>query len=228
MTIAIRQILLFSPQNRVEIFSVPFFGRLPLGIGTSDLTHSRKEKTMKKTIAFVAMTMVALSVTNTTFAQKMKTRTVQQQQTYVQPGFGGQQQAYVQPTPKLGFTGQMVYGYGMKVLSVNWGSAAQRAGLEAGDVITRINGRNIRSQWDYDQALISAANYNYGQVNMKVRNVRYDWGHNVPRYAFVTTTLNGFSPVVPASPVGPIGPRAQQYGQYNSNIGPKVATHKHP
>lgn len=108
-----------------------------------------------------------------------------QQRVYVDPGFS-------QPTPKLGFQGQMLNGYGMKVVSVNWGSAAKRAGLEAGDVVTRINGRQIRSQWDYDQALRSAANNNYGRLQMKVRNIRFDWGYNVPKYAQVHATLDGY------------------------------------
>ena len=97
-----------------------------------------------------------------------------------------------QPRPRLGFQGQLLNGYGMKIVSVNWGSAAQRAGLEAGDVITKINGRFIRSQWDYDQALQNAARHNFGQLKMKVRNVRYTWGQNVPEYAQVRATLDGY------------------------------------
>ena len=126
------------------------------------------------------------------------------QRLVVDPGFN-------QPKPKLGFDGQLIYNYGMKVISVNWGSAAKRAGLERGDVITKINGRMIRSQWDYDQALSDAARFQNGRVTLKVRNVRYDWGHNVPKYAVVHAVLDGYwsGP----GPVGPVGPRvaAQKY-----------------
>ncbi len=196
---------------------------------------------MKKTTAFLAVAALAISFTNTSFAQNQnQTKTIQQQtqpnqnqQRTVQPG-GGQNQLLVQPgfrqpAPRLGFNGQMIHGYGMKVASVNWGSAAQRAGLESGDVIMKVNGRAIRSQWDYDQALRDAANFNYGQVNMKVRNVRYDWGHNVPMFAYVSTVLDGFaSPIVPASPVGPMGPRSQQnMPQQQQQQGHSVALHRH-
>lgn len=122
---------------------------------------------------------------------------VQQQQQFIDPGFNPS------PAPRLGFTGQMIYGYGMKVLSVAWGTPAQRIGLETGDVIVRINGRQIRSQFDYDQALRDAATYNGGQVNLLVRNVRFDWGWNVAEYASSTTTLDGF-----AQQQGPIGPQS--------------------
>lgn len=180
---------------------------------------------MKKTATLMALTVLATSFVSTAMAQdrSMKQRTMQQGQTLVQPQ-QGQQRTYVnpgyqQPTPKLGFNGQIVYGFGMKVVSVNWGSAAQRAGLESGDVIVKINGRQIKSQWDYDQALQNAANYNYGQVNMKVRNVRYDWGHHVPMFAHVSTVLDGFQ----GGPVGPIGPRQQQ-----GPVGPKAQGQARP
>ena len=170
----------------------------------------------KATTALMAATLLASSFFNSAGAQDMtggsktqgqpKTMVNQQgqhQRVLVDPGFQ-------QPAPKLGFNGQMIYNYGMKVVSVNWGSAAQRAGLESGDIIVKINGQPIRSQWDYNQALRNAANYNFGRVHMKVRNVRYDWGYNVPMYAFVQTTLDGFgSPVGPIGPQGPVGPRAQ-------------------
>lgn len=118
-----------------------------------------------------------------------------QQQMFVDPGFS-------RPTPKLGFQGQIIVGFGMKVVSVNWGSAAQAAGLETGDIITKINGRMIRSQWDYEQALLDASRFYNGRVNMMVRNVRFDWGHHVPEYVMASTVLDGFG-----APVGPIGPQ---------------------
>ena len=166
---------------------------------------------MKKTATLLALTVLAASFASNATAQNRPTQKRAVQQAQPQVNQQGQQRTYVnpgyqQPTPKLGFNGQMIYGYGMKVVSVNWGSAAQRAGLESGDVILKINGRQIRSQWDYDQALQNSANFNYGRVNMKVRNVRYDWGHQVPMFAYVNTVLDGFQ----GGPVGPVGPRQQQ------------------
>lgn len=164
----------------------------------------------KTTKTLMAAALFATSLLNSADAQ-MKTRAiiegqprpaVQQhvpsQRVLVDPG-------YQQPTPKLGFNGQMIHGYGMKVINVNWGSAAKRAGLEPGDIIVKINGQWIRSQWDYNQALQNAANYNWGKVSMKVQNVRHKWGYNVPKYAFVKTVLDGYG----GGPGGPIGPQVQ-------------------
>jgi S1-C subfamily serine protease len=76
------------------------------------------------------------------------------------------------PAPKLGFMGQMVYGLGMKVLNVNYGSPAQRAGLEYGDVIISANGINIRNHQDLSRVLSEAAQYRNGSVSLFVKNVR--------------------------------------------------------
>ena len=46
---------------------------------------------------------------------------------------------------------------GLLVTSVTDGSAASRAGLKAGDVITSINGRAVRSRGDLIQGLRDAA-----------------------------------------------------------------------
>ncbi len=181
--------------------------------------------TILTTTAIAIFSLAALA--NSAFAQGKNTKTDQPQnqhgkskhiQFFQHQGGqhqGGQHQQFIvepgynQPTPKLGFQGQILGGYGMKVVSVNWGTPAQRIGLESGDVITQINGRQIRSQWDYDQALRDAAMYYSGRVNLQVRNVRYDWGWNVPEYVSSTTFLEGFG-----YPAGPIGPQS---------VGPQVA-----
>ena len=47
--------------------------------------------------------------------------------------------------PLLGFVGQMQFGYGLVVQSVNPGSLADQIGLEPGDVITALNGQPVLS-----------------------------------------------------------------------------------
>ena len=86
----------------------------------------------------------------------------------------------------------MVYGYGMRILSTSYGSPANQAGLERGDVIFSINGRRILCQFDYDGALQDAALYRGGFVNMTVRNVRYDMGTSFQEFVNVSTRVMGF------------------------------------
>ena len=100
------------------------------------------------------------------------------------------------PAPKLGFTGQMVYGLGMRVLTVNYGSPAQRAGLEHGDIIMSANGISIRNRGDLSQALRNAVQYNHGVVNLYVKNIRGTaWQGN----EYVNVRAQLFGPQIPAA-----------------------------
>lgn len=118
---------------------------------------------------------------------------------FVMPGDHGS-------TPRLGFFGHMHYGEGMHIDSVPWGSLAQRAGLEAGDVITHINGNAVRTEQDYFNGL----RFSGGFVRLTVWDVR---GRGA---LLVTLSLNnGTGPVRPylqnPGPIhnhGPIGLRA--------------------
>lgn len=103
-------------------------------------------------------------------------------------------QPYIAPPHRyrLGLYGHMQYGHGMVVDSVPWGTPASRTGLEPGDVIVRINGRWIRSDHDYFQAL----RYCGGVCNLLVQDVR---GRGM---VSVTVYLNGGS--------GPILYRSQR------------------
>ena len=109
------------------------------------------------------------------------------------PGYGG--------VPRLGFMGQIISGYGMRVMRTNYGSPADRAGLEGGDIIISINGRRIRNQYDYNDALRQAALYNAGYVSMSVRNIRYDTGLSSREFVRVSTRLSEYA--VPARGVEP-------------------------
>lgn len=141
----------------------------------------------------------------------------------------GSQQVRVAPTvspmpgstPRLGFMGQMIYGYGMRVMGTNYGSPANLAGLERGDIIFSINGRRILCQYDYDSALQDAAMYRGGFVSLTVRNVRYDMGLSYQEFVNVSTRVMGYyggpMPVQGQPGVGPMAPRsapaAEQAGQ---------------
>ncbi len=102
------------------------------------------------------------------------------------------------PAPKLGFTGQMIYGLGMKVLSVNYGSPAQRAGLEHGDIIMSANGVLVNSHADLSRALSNAVQYTNGSVSLYVKNIRGTaWQGN----EYVTVTAQLFGQPMPSAAV---------------------------
>jgi len=98
--------------------------------------------------------------------------------------------------PKLGFTGQIVHGLGMRILSVNYGSPAQRAGLEYGDTIMSANGIQIRCQADLSRALNNAVHSTNGAVNLYVKNIR---GCPTRGNQYVTVTAYLFGQPVPAA-----------------------------
>jgi len=81
--------------------------------------------------------------------------------------------------PRLGIYGHFQWGLGMVVDSVVWGTPAARVGLEPGDVIRAINGRVIRSEWDYFQSLGSSGGY----ARLSVQDVRS--GMIITRTAFL-------------------------------------------
>jgi hypothetical protein len=105
-------------------------------------------------------------------------------------------QAYVLPggeatpdVPKLGFSGQIIPGLGMRIVYVVPGGLAHSLGMESGDVIRKINGRLINSKFDYDDALIDAVMYHGGHADLWVRNVRYGWTCGAPKYVMVHVDL---------------------------------------
>ncbi len=70
--------------------------------------------------------------------------------------------------PKLGFYGHIQYGWGLMVDRVYGGTEASRIGLERGDIIVSVNGRQIRNWNDYNTALF----YSGGFGQMVVRDCR--------------------------------------------------------
>ncbi len=99
---------------------------------------------------------------------------------------------YVQPAPlvlpptcnrlpKLQFSGRLIPGVGMQVIDVVFGGVAYGVGLEPGDIIVQIDGRRIANPFDYENALLNAAIYQDGHVDLVVRNVRYQPGCHINR-----------------------------------------------
>lgn len=122
-----------------------------------------KRLTNNLVVAMVAMAAVSMGAKMARAQVKVYYNPGQQQ-----PTFQYNPQPYVAPTFKLQFYGHVEPSRGMVVDSLVYGGLAQRLGLEGGDVIERINGRRIRSQFDYTQAL--GASGGYGR--MLVRDVR--------------------------------------------------------
>ena len=84
--------------------------------------------------------------------------------------------------PKLGVNGYMVNS-GYKLTYVAPHSVAQKMGLEAGDIIMRINDVYPRSQRELVIALDEAARSFYrGKIDMRVENVRWHLGQSNQRY----------------------------------------------
>lgn len=178
---------------------------------------------MKQTVT--ALTIALVCSASSLMAQPAQQNGIQQngvQQNGIQQGAqgGAPQVRMAQPVigtptpgqPRLGFMGQMVYGYGMRIVAVNYGSPASRLGMERGDVIFSINGRRILSQYDYDGALQEAAMYRGGYVSLTVRNVRYDMGLSYQQFVNVSTVLPGYGmgyPVMGAQ-AGPVAARSGQ------------------
>ena len=77
------------------------------------------------------------------------------------------QQPHYHPPVTLGFYGDFHDGHGMHVTSVLPGSIAQRLGLEAGDVILRVNNRSLTCEHDLQDALEGAS-----RVRLLVQDVR--------------------------------------------------------
>lgn len=77
------------------------------------------------------------------------------------------QQPHHHPPVTLGFYGDFHDGHGMHVTGVVPGSMAQWLGLEAGDVILRVNNRNLNCEHDLEEALQGA-----DRVRLLVQDVR--------------------------------------------------------
>lgn len=71
------------------------------------------------------------------------------------------------PQIKLGVTGYFD-AHGLHVQSVVWGSYAQRVGIEPGDIISVINGRQISCLHTYRSALA----FNQGHIDLVIWDVR--------------------------------------------------------
>ena len=91
-------------------------------------------------------------------------------------------------TPKLGFEGRMT-NQGLRIERVLYNSLAYDAGLEQGDVISRVNGVRIESMQDYQRAMIEARDYHNGRVQLRIDNVRWHSGESGQRWVNRTVYL---------------------------------------
>ncbi len=107
-------------------------------------------------------------------------------------------QACVAPLPppvRLGLMAYDTYGY-VEVASVDYGSAASRLGLEAGDRILEINGHPVRTGADMRQLVQEAVVNHGGQVRVLIDNVRARYGeYGAQRFVTNQTWLDGFRPL---------------------------------
>ena len=83
-------------------------------------------------------------------------------------GYGG---GGIQPSvaPGYGTGGTWAYG-GYKIHSVNYGGVANRAGLEAGDIIVMLNGRLMTCRNALDTAVASSQNQRVSCIVINVRS----------------------------------------------------------
>lgn len=77
-------------------------------------------------------------------------------------------QAFLLPDCKVGLIVEGQGGKGVRVLSVLLDGPAHRAGLKPGDVITRMDGRDVREVKDYDAALDQALERPGAEVKLGV------------------------------------------------------------
>lgn len=164
---------------------------------------------MKTTTTFSLIAAIAITLgTSNANAQVYtidldKTNRTQTKELYVSPNQSNQHRLMILPpnppqpqAPRLGFEGQMVYGLGMKVLSVIPGSPAAKVGLEYGDIIVSVNHFPVTSIPAYKNALIEAVQHHQGVVQLNVKNVRGNVQLGIPMYVNVTAYLSG--PPTPA------------------------------
>ena len=76
------------------------------------------------------------------------------------------------PRPQLGVVGEVVRGWGFKIVDVIPGTAAARMQLERGDVILKINGQCVSSVNSIEQQLLRSVGEFSGQGVIKIDNVR--------------------------------------------------------
>lgn len=146
--------------------------------------NSEKESIMKRTIKISAqvVSFAAIIVLASLSAQQANAQQKARVQVQVQRP---DQRVQVMPdnrirvappseiccTPKLGFSGTIVCN-GIRVDHVNRWSPAGEMGLEPGDVIMRVNGRNFRSHAEFQQLLRDTLAYRNGHLDLTVKNIR--------------------------------------------------------
>lgn len=91
---------------------------------------------------------------------------------------------------ELGCQGRIVDN-GLQILDVRRGGIAKRLGLQVGDCLSHINGVEISSLDIYNQCLLDAGRLHDGWLNIRVKDIRFDYGYKVPEYTFVRAYIGG-------------------------------------
>ena len=72
-------------------------------------------------------------------------------------------------------------GNGAKILNVEQGSAAQKAGLKTGDIITQINGEKIKDANDVRSQVMQSENKNDYKIKVKRENKDMNFEVHIPK-----------------------------------------------
>ncbi len=139
-----------------------------------------------KSLALIAMAAVALLASPAVAQDHVQTQTSQMQVRMLPPSGGG---GGYYGQPRLGIHGQMLYGRGMKILSVNYDSGLRQVGAEYGDIIEEINGRPIRTLADYRSALLESVMYRGFLASIKIHNVRFGYEYGAQEHVYVTVRV---------------------------------------
>lgn len=98
------------------------------------------------------------------------------------PQMPGDQFYFNNNKPKLGIKIQDTEdGNGAKILNVEQGSAAQKAGLKTGDVITQINGEKIKDANDVGSQVLQSENKNDYKIELKRDNKNLNIEVHIPK-----------------------------------------------
>ena len=101
---------------------------------------------------------------------------------FTMPQIPGNQFYFNNRKPKLGIKIEDTEdGDGAKILNIDEGSAAQKAGLKSGDIITQINGEKIKNARDVESQVMQASNKNDYKMKVKRDNKDMNIEVHIPK-----------------------------------------------
>jgi PDZ domain len=112
--------------------------------------------------------------------------------------------------PVSQWNGRSWVPYGLRIVGVSPGSPAERAGLQAGNVLTSVNGSRVTRPQDLGTALANSG----GQASLGLYDGRGSTSRQVPSFAWA-------APVARSIPMTPTTYYAPSSGTYGSMPGPR-------